>query len=100
MSRTCGWPLVLAALVVAVAAHAHPAAPSGPGKTFTTGGATIWYEIRGSATGRPLVMVNGGPGFDHTYVLCSDAWDAIAGKRRVVFYDQRGTGRSGALAKG
>jgi proline iminopeptidase len=42
-------------------------------------------------------MVNGGPGFDHTYVLCSDAWDVLARSRRVVFYDQRGNGRSGAL---
>jgi pimeloyl-ACP methyl ester carboxylesterase len=74
--------------------------PSGPGATFTANGATIWYEVRGTASGRPLVMVNGGPGFDHTYVLCSDAWDKLAESRRVVFYDQRGNGRSGALKKG
>src|SRR5437660_754894 len=78
-------------------AHAGPAAPSGPGRTFATGGVTIWYEVRGSASGRPLIMVNGGPGFDHTYVLCSDAWDVLARSRRVVFYDQRGDGRSSAL---
>ena len=78
---------------------AMPAAPSGPGKTFQAPGATIWYEVRGSASGRPMIMVNGGPGFDHNYVLCSNAWDAIAKKRRVVFYDQRGNGRSGALTK-
>jgi proline iminopeptidase len=81
-------------------AFATPAAPSGPGKTFMKNGVTIWYEVRGGATGRPLVMVNGGPGFDHTYVLCSDAWDAIAKTRRVVFYDQRGNGRSSPLKKG
>jgi proline iminopeptidase len=45
-------------------------------------------------------MVNGGPGFDHTYVLCSDAWDTLAKGRRVVFYDQRGNGRSSAIAQG
>jgi len=81
-------------------ARATPAAPSGPGATFTTHGATIWYEVRGGAAGRPLIMVNGGPGFDHTYVLCSDAWDRLARSRRVVLYDQRGNGRSGALKKG
>jgi len=81
----------------APSAQATPAAPSGPGRSFTTGGVTLWYEVRGSAGGRPLVMVNGGPGFDHTYVLCSDAWDVLARSRRVVFYDQRGNGRSGAL---
>ena len=92
--------LALAALAVAAAAHANPAVPSGPGRTFTATGVQIWYEVRGAATGRPLVMVNGGPGFDHTYVLCSDAWDTIARGRRVVFYDQRGNGRSGALRRG
>ena len=90
---------VLAASAWAGAAAAHPALPSGPGKLFHAPGATIWYELRGSAAGRPLVMVNGGPGFDHTYVLCSDAWDVLARGRSVVFYDQRGNGRSGRLAK-
>ena len=91
---------------LAVALHsfdagAAPAAPSGRGATFTTrDGTTLWYEVRGESRGTPLVMVNGRPGFDHTYVLCSDAWDAIARSRRVVFYDQRGNGRSGALRKG
>jgi proline iminopeptidase len=92
---------VCALVLAATPAFAHPAAPSGKGVTFTTpGGARLWYEVRGSAAGRPLVMVNGGPGFDHTYVLCSDAWDTIAHTRRVVFYDQRGNGRSGALKTG
>jgi proline iminopeptidase len=88
-------------VVFAAPASARPARPSGAGKTFTTpSGARIWYEVRGQGGGRPLVMVNGGPGFDHTYVLCSDAWDSIAGSRRVVFYDQRGNGRSGPLRTG
>ena len=90
----------VSALIKPAPAGATPAAPSGPGATFTTAGTTIWYEVRGSAAGRPLVMVNGGPGFDHTYVLCSDAWDKLARTRRVVFYDQRGNGRSGPLRKG
>jgi proline iminopeptidase len=89
--------VLLALSLLGPAAHATPAQPSGPGRTFNAGGATIWYEVRGSGGERPLVMVNGGPGFDHTYVLCSDAWDVLARSRRVVFYDQRGNGRSGAL---
>jgi proline iminopeptidase len=81
-------------------AHAKFAAPSGPGKTFTTADSvTLWYEVRGSTSGRPLVVVNGGPGFDHTYVLCSDVWDTMAKRRRVIFYDQRGNGRSSPLTK-
>jgi len=80
-------------------AEARRAAPSGPGKTLQAPGASIWYEVRGKASGRPMIMVNGGPGFDHNYVLCSEAWDVLAKRRRVVFYDQRGNGRSGALSK-
>jgi proline iminopeptidase len=95
--RTAIAVISLLAVLVSSRADARPAAPSGPGKVFNAAGARIWYEVRGTAAGRPLVMVNGGPGFDHTYVLCSDAWDAIARERRVVFYDQRGNGRSGAL---
>jgi proline iminopeptidase len=95
----------IAAVAFVVAANpstvtARPAKPSGPGHTFTTGGGTIWYEVRGISSGRPMIMVNGGPGFDHNYVLCSDAWDTLARGRRIVFYDQRGTGRSSPLASG
>jgi len=96
-------PFAAAALTIAATAtiaFAAPAARSGPGQRFETGGVTIWYEVRGTAAGRPLVMVNGGPGFDHTYVLCSDVWDRMARTRRVVFYDQRGNGRSSALTAG
>src|SRR5262245_3864043 len=100
MPRSRSRAMLLAVLLlgsVAAIASAAPAAPSGPGRTFSAGGATIWYEVRGTGGGRPLIMVNGGPRFDHTYVLCSDAWDVLARSRRVVFYDQRGNGRSGAL---
>jgi proline iminopeptidase len=102
MKRLVCWGLTLAVagiLTSPTSSEARRAVPSGVGKTFNTGSATIWYEVRGSAAGRPLIMVNGGPGFDHTYVLCSDAWDTLAKRRRVIFYDQRGNGRSGALAK-
>src|SRR5690242_18999551 len=102
MPRLAPVVAVLGAVLLALAplvSAAKPAAPDGPGKTFHSRGATIWYDVRGRASGRPLIMVNGGPGFDHLYVLCSDAWDTLAKGRRVVFYDQRGNGKSGALGK-
>lgn len=70
------------------------------GKTFNAPGAVIYFEVRGSGPATPLFVVNGGPGFDHTYLHCSDAWDLLAKRRTVVFYDQRGNGRSGALKPG
>jgi proline iminopeptidase len=69
------------------------------GMTFRAGDVTLWYEARGTGAGTPLVLVNGGPGFDHAYLHC-DAWDRMARERRVVFYDQRGNGNSGPLEGG
>lgn len=66
------------------------------GTTFQAKSATIYYEVFGSGSATPLIIVNGGPGFDHTYEHVSTAWDVLAKNRRVIFYDQRGTGRSPA----
>lgn len=70
------------------------------GQTFFATGATLYYEVRGGGSGTPLFLANGGPGFDHLYLHVSDVWDRIAESRPVVFWDQRGNGRSGALAPG
>lgn len=69
------------------------------GATFETDGVTIWYEVTGGGSGTPLVLVNGGPGFDHAY-MHTGAWERLGRDRPVVFYDQRGNGRAGALAPG
>jgi proline iminopeptidase len=85
-------------LALAVPATARPAES---GQTFQAGGVTLYYEVLGGATGRaapPLVVANGGPGFDHSYLLVSKAWADLAKDRQVVLYDQRGTGRSTAGA--
>jgi proline iminopeptidase len=94
-------PALAVLLVPALAA----AAPPEHGKTFQAPGATLYVEVLGSAAGVPLVVVNGGPGFDHTYEHIAmpgttSAWETLAKNRRVVFYDQRGNGRSGALKPG
>jgi proline iminopeptidase len=80
---------------------AKPLPPEPGSQTFEPApGVTIYYEVRGQGTGTPLIIANGGPGFDHAYLHCSDAWDRLAANRRVVFYDQRGDGRSGDLKEG
>lgn len=90
-----------AAIVLSVLAlGAQAGAAEAPGATFETGGVTIWYEVRGSGPGTPLIVANGGPGFDHGYLLCGDVWDTLAKGRKVVFYDQRGNGRSSELKDG
>ncbi len=55
--------------------------------------ARLFYEIVGSA-GEPVVVVHGGPGLDHSYLR--PGLDALAGRNTLIYYDQRGTGRSTA----
>jgi proline iminopeptidase len=89
-------------LAVAVPLPSPAAPPAETGKTFQTGGVTLYYEVLGTAAPSkvPLVVANGGPGFDHSYLHVSDAWKELAKERPVVLYDQRGTGRSTAAAEG
>jgi proline iminopeptidase len=54
--------------------------------------ARIFYEIVG--TGDPIIVVHGGPGLDHSYL--QPGLDALGTRHTVVYYDQRGTGRSSA----
>ncbi|HEV2387180.1 MAG TPA: alpha/beta fold hydrolase [Candidatus Acidoferrales bacterium] len=70
------------------------------GTTFQAAGATIYYEVFGSGAATPLFVANGGPGFDHQYLHVSEAWDTLARNRKIVMWDQRGTGRSGPLKPG
>jgi proline iminopeptidase len=54
------------------------------------------YGAPGSAT--PVIIANGGPGFSHTYLLQNDVFTSrLAHSRQVVFYDQRGDGKSKLL---
>jgi proline iminopeptidase len=55
-----------------------------------SGGAKLYCREAGA--GAPLVVVHGGPDFDHTYLLPD--MDRLADAYRLVYYDQRGRGRS------
>lgn len=50
------------------------------------------YGVKQPTT--PIFAVNGGPGLSHVYMVQNDVWLQIARHRQVVFYDQRGTGKS------
>lgn len=53
------------------------------------------YEIYGApSAATPIFAVNGGPGLSHAYMLQNDVWQRLSQGRQVVFYDQRGTGKS------
>lgn len=53
-------------------------------------GAELYYRVVGH--GEPLLVIHGGPGMEHSYLL-PGLPEAIP-DRALVFFDQRGTGRS------
>lgn len=61
------------------------------------GSAKLYVKVIGSAPGTPLLILNGGPGFPHDYILKGGALERMAARRRVVVFDQRGTGRSSPM---
>lgn len=64
-----------------------------------TADADIAYEQFGHDAGHmPAIIVNGGPGFSHTYMYLTDVFTRkFAHDRSVTFYDQRGIGNSRLL---
>lgn len=54
-------------------------------------GALLRYEIVGD--GQPIVVLHGGPGISYRY-LAPELETLLADKRRIVFYDQRGSAES------
>ncbi|GAC1539426.1 MAG: alpha/beta fold hydrolase [Candidatus Velthaea sp.] len=61
--------------------------------------ATDTIGRRGTST--PIIAVNGGPGLSHAYMVQNGVWNTIAASgRQVVFYDQRGTGKSTRVRAG
>jgi proline iminopeptidase len=48
--------------------------------------------VRRVGSGRPAVVLHGGPGADHEYLR--PGFDALAEGRELIYYDQRGGGRS------
>jgi proline iminopeptidase len=56
--------------------------PSGTGRLY----------VREVGSGLPIIVVHGGPDFDHEYLLPD--FDRLAEPYRLVYYDQRGRGRS------
>lgn len=56
----------------------------------TINGVQLYFKMMGS--GKPLVIVHGGPGLDHSYFLPQMA--ELAKHYKLIFYDQRASGKS------
>ena len=60
-----------------------------------TTGARLYYRTIGE--GRPIIVLHGGPDFDHNYLV--PELDRLAESFRLVYYDQRGRGRSAGAVR-
>lgn len=65
--------------------------PRASGFTTSTAVPLYWCEY-GPETAEPLLVLHGGPGAQHDYLL--PQYLALADRHRLIFYDQRGGGRS------
>ena len=74
---------ILAMLMIAAPAAAQTFVDAGDG-------VRLWVEERGH--GSPVVVVHGGPGMDHGSLAADLA--PLERAHRVLYYDQRGGGRS------
>ncbi|MCV7031852.1 proline iminopeptidase-family hydrolase [Mycobacterium sherrisii] len=59
--------------------------------TIAVPGGKVWFKRVGGGPGRPLLVVHGGPGVPHDYLL---ALQRLADEREVIFWDQLGCGNS------
>lgn len=69
---------------------ARSASPETNGYCHVPGGKIYWRKF-GSGKGTPLLVLHGGPGAAHNYML---SLKALADERPVIFYDQLGCGKA------
>ena len=93
MKATCA---ALAALLAVATSTGSPAArqrgpAASPQESRVPTGTTSLYA-RDIGRGQPFLVLHGGPDFDHGYLLPD--LDRLAEAFRLIYYDQRGRGRS------
>src|SRR6476620_1531009 len=82
--QTCLRSLLLIALLLA------PAAARAQDGSFVSAGVELHY--RSAASGPPVVLLSGGPGFNVDYMI--PVGDFLPAGYRRIYFEQRGTGRS------
>ena len=101
MRVIAGLVLAICAATIVACGDSPPAAADtkekgalGPGEgKLTVDGGEIWYKVSGVGTGIPVILVHG-PGVN-SYPL--KPLEQLGDDRKVVRYDQLGSGKSGAL---
>jgi proline iminopeptidase len=60
---------------------------------FAVDGVNLWYRVAGQPFGEPVVFLHGGPG-EGSQTFAHFAGPALERSLRMVYFDQRGSGRS------
>jgi proline iminopeptidase len=81
----------LAALFVSTAL-AEPQQSTAPASELRVAVDHTSLHVRVTGRGQPLIVLHGGPDFDTAYLL--PELDQLADAHRLIYYDQRGRGRS------
>lgn len=89
-----GSGLMMGALASGPALAGRDPVATAEGHARVPGGNIYWRRF-GSGGGTPLLLLHGGPGAAHNYLL---SMRALARERPVIFYDQLGCGRADAPA--
>lgn len=84
--------LITVMLMAGDAAEVAGQQPAGDSSYFVEAAGARLY-VREVGHGIPLVVLHGGPGLSHDY-LAPQLVDLLADEYRLIFYDQRGSGRS------
>jgi proline iminopeptidase len=87
---------LIAALVVALStppavARSAPLAPGAHEEIIN--GVRLWYRVAGTRRGTPVVFLHGGPG-QGSQTFARFAGPALERSNRMIYLDQRGSGRS------
>jgi len=77
---------------ISSADEARPAARVGAHR-YDVGGIRLWYRVAGRQTGIPVIVLHGGPG-EGSQTFARFAGPALETRLRMVYLDQRGSGRS------
>ncbi|MGE5562944.1 MAG: alpha/beta fold hydrolase [Bacillota bacterium] len=81
------------ALLFALIAAAPPGSTTGEHRVRTTDGVELWYRVAGVDRGIPVLFLHGGPG-EGSQVMQALGGPALEKRVRMVYLDQRGSGRS------
>ncbi|HWU74166.1 MAG TPA: alpha/beta hydrolase [Sphingomonas sp.] len=85
--------IVIIASLLCLASAASPGASTGEHRLRTPDGVELWYRVAGPQRGPVVIFLHGGPG-EGSQALQALGGPALEKQVRMVYLDQRGSGRS------